>query len=279
MNRIDVTNRTITAIARVNGAELYHEIRGSGPPILFIMGATGDGGVFRQVAEHLADAFTVVTYHRRANSLSPRPDGWTSTSIDEQADDAAALLRALGLAPAAVFGGSMGALVLLNMMQRHPDSLRGAIVHEAPLPPVLPNGAEIEAGLKAMIEDGLATVGPRGTMERFIRANTGDATFENIEPTLRERMLDNAEVFLFTELEAAVSYSYQLDAEALARCRVSSLVAAGIESRGNMYHASSAWVATQLGTPLQEIPGAHTPYLDHPDELASVIRTFAQGLD
>ena len=30
----------------VNGAELYHEVRGPGPPVLLIMGATGDGGHF-----------------------------------------------------------------------------------------------------------------------------------------------------------------------------------------------------------------------------------------
>jgi hypothetical protein len=33
-------------IVRVKGAELYHEIRGSGPSVLFIMGAPGDGGHF-----------------------------------------------------------------------------------------------------------------------------------------------------------------------------------------------------------------------------------------
>ena len=94
------TQQTVTtATVRVNGADLYHEIRGSGPPILFIMGATGDGGVFDRVAEQLANEFTVVTYHRRGNSLSPRPDGWKSTSIDEQADDAAALLRSPGVRP------------------------------------------------------------------------------------------------------------------------------------------------------------------------------------
>ena len=42
----------------VNGAELYHEVRGSGPPVLLIMGATGDGGHFDALADALADEFT-----------------------------------------------------------------------------------------------------------------------------------------------------------------------------------------------------------------------------
>ena len=70
----------------VNGVELYHEIRGSGPPVLFIMGATGDGGHFDAVADLLADEFTVVTYDRRGNGRSPVPAGWTTTTPEEQAD-------------------------------------------------------------------------------------------------------------------------------------------------------------------------------------------------
>ena len=94
----------------VNGADLYHEVRGSGPPVLLIMGATGDGGHFDRLADRLADQFTIITYDRRGNGRSARPPGWTTTSNDEQADDAAALLRSLGEAPALVFGTSLGAI-------------------------------------------------------------------------------------------------------------------------------------------------------------------------
>ena len=37
----------------VNGTELYYEIRGAGPPVLLIMGATGDGGHFDALADVL----------------------------------------------------------------------------------------------------------------------------------------------------------------------------------------------------------------------------------
>lgn len=277
MYRTDVTNGTIAATIRVNGAELYHEIRGSGPPLVFIQGMTGDGGAFHQVAERLADGCTVVTYHRRGNSLSPPPSDWNTTTIDEQADDAAALLRALDLAPATVFGTSMGAAILLNLMLRHPDTLRGAILHEPVMAHAVPSGAAFGAEFQSMIENGLATVGPRETMERLIRMVAGDGNFENLDPGLRERMLGNADVFLFTELPAGVSYTPS--AGEIAACVVPAIAAAGIENPVPIFRESAAWVAAQLGTPVQEIAGAHTPYLDHPDELADAIRTFVQGLD
>jgi pimeloyl-ACP methyl ester carboxylesterase len=78
--------------------------------VLFIQGAFGDGGTYEQVAELLADEFTVVTYDRRASSRSPRPAGWESTSTEEQSDDAASLIEALDIAPAAISGTAAGRL-------------------------------------------------------------------------------------------------------------------------------------------------------------------------
>ena len=84
------------ALLAVNGAELYHEVRGSGPPVLLIMGFTGDGGHFETLAELLADEFTVVTYDRRGTGAAP-PGRVGEDLLQAQADDAAALLAALGL--------------------------------------------------------------------------------------------------------------------------------------------------------------------------------------
>ena len=107
-----------------NETELYYEVRGTGPPFLLIMGATGDGGHFDAFAELLADEFTVISYDRRGNGRSPAPTGWTTTSPEEQADDAAALLDVLGIGPAAVFGTSSGGT--LRAVSAGPASGTGA---------------------------------------------------------------------------------------------------------------------------------------------------------
>src|SRR5215210_3948378 len=120
-------------LLEVNGAKIYHEVRGSGPSVLFVAGATGDGGHFRRVAEVLSDEFTVVTYDRRGNSRSPRPDGWESTSTEEHSEDAATLIGHLGLAPVAVFGTSAGAIISLDLAIRRPELVRCAILHEPPM--------------------------------------------------------------------------------------------------------------------------------------------------
>ncbi|HLZ72752.1 MAG TPA: alpha/beta hydrolase [Dehalococcoidia bacterium] len=265
-----------TGTVSANGAELYYERRGSGPAVLFISGATGDAGHFAQVADLLADEFTVITYDRRGNSRSPRPAGWTTTSMDEQADDAAGLLRALGLAPAAALGTSGGALVLLSLLQRHPEVVRGALVHEPPLVSMLPNAAEIGAELQTQLQQALAEGGPRGAMAAFIRAEAGVASFEQLDPALRERMLTNGELFFSLELPAFVSYVP--DAPALLQATVPFKVLAGRESRGVYTHESARWLAGRLGTDLTEVPGAHAPYFDQPYALAEALRPLLAQL-
>ncbi|WP_232030155.1 alpha/beta fold hydrolase [Streptomyces lincolnensis] len=116
----------------VNGADIHYELRGTGPSVMFVSGAAGDAGHFERVADLLADEFTVLTYHRRGNSRSVRPDGWETTSVAEQADDAAALLSGLGLAPAAVYGNSYGAIFALDLFLRRPGVVRRAVLRAAP---------------------------------------------------------------------------------------------------------------------------------------------------
>jgi pimeloyl-ACP methyl ester carboxylesterase len=144
----------------VNRAELYHEVRGSGPPVLLIMGATGDGGHFDTLADLLADEFTVITYDRRGNGRSPAPAGWTTTSAVEQADDAAALVDSLAVGPLAVFGTSSGGNFALWMLTRHPAMVRGAVLHEPGVYAVLDDFDVVRAPLQGVVRQSMAEGGP-----------------------------------------------------------------------------------------------------------------------
>jgi pimeloyl-ACP methyl ester carboxylesterase len=271
-HRNDVKTGTI----RVNGADIYHEVRGSGPSILFISADAFDAGSFEGVARDLANEFTVITYDRRGYSRSPRPEAWTATSPQEQADDAAALLEALDLAPAAVFGTSGGAIILLDLVTRRPDVLRGALVHEPPIVGVLPNADEVGAQLQAMVQKGFARGGPRGAIELFARSFSGDVVFDRMEPALRERLLANAEVFFEMVLQPFTSYVS--DAEALASAHVLVIPLAGVESRGMFFYDTTRWLAERVGAELVEIPGQHGGYMDHPKEVADILRPILRKL-
>jgi pimeloyl-ACP methyl ester carboxylesterase len=255
-----------SGIAAVAGAELYYEVRGRGPAVLFIAGATGDAGHFEQAADVLALEHTVITYDRRGNSRS-RPTG--PSALDQQADDAAALLRHIGAAAAIVFGTSGGAIIALKLAIRAPEVARDVIVHEPPFLQVLPDGAELGRAFQTQVEHALATRGARGAMELFIRENAGSDVFDRLDPTLRERMIANGPSFFDHEL--AMFMSWVPSETELAGLRVPVRTLAGQENRGHYYHRAAEWLAKALGIDLVEIPGAHAPYLAHPGEFAAAL--------
>src|SRR6187200_2618527 len=149
------SERDVMPFQMANETELYYEARGDGPPLLLIMGASGCGGVFRRFAELLADEFTVVSYDRRGNGRSPRPAHWNATAPEEQADDAAALLAGLGLAPAAIFGTSSAGIFALAAVIRWPESVRGAVLHEPALFALFDDRKDVRNRVTQVVAEGM----------------------------------------------------------------------------------------------------------------------------
>jgi pimeloyl-ACP methyl ester carboxylesterase len=113
---------------RANGTTLYAEVRGDGPGVLLIPGGAEDAEGWRAVAERLPGR-TVVTYDRRGTFRSGRED-WPGRGSDQHADDAAALIRELGLEDVTVFGGSSAGVIAVQLATRHPALVRRALVYE-----------------------------------------------------------------------------------------------------------------------------------------------------
>lgn len=258
------------------GATIYHEVRGEGPPVLLIAGAMGDAGLFELVAERLADEFTVITYDRRGNSRSPRPEGWARTDSSEQAADAVALLEALVAGPATVFGTSSGADIALSLALEHPAAACGAVVHEPPILGVLTDPEPVEAQARAVIEPAMASGGPQAAFEAFLRIACGDRAIDAMGSELRERALANGDTFF--ELEFGVIDALVPDERGLAGVSVQLRPAVSIGYSPPFLHEATVWLAGRLGAPLRELPGGHAGYLDSPDQLAEGLRPLFREL-
>jgi pimeloyl-ACP methyl ester carboxylesterase len=268
---------TRSGLIQAGTTKLYHEVRGSGPALL-ITGGTGDAGEWTNLAPTLAEECTVVTYDRRGMSRSPRPDGWTATSMAEAADDAAALLRALDLAPAVVVGHSGGASVACSLVVRHPEVVRHAVLFEPPLLAVVPDGEALVAGLRAAAEQAMAEGGPRHAMEAFIRGNAGDEVadkwFQSLDPTDRDRILDNGAVFFPIELPAFAAFIP--DTQGMQASGVPLTVVAGEQNRDTWMGAAAARLADGTGADLVELPGGHGGFVSHPQEFIELVRRIVR---
>jgi pimeloyl-ACP methyl ester carboxylesterase len=193
--------------ATIDGADIYHEVRGEGIPVLFVPGAN-DAASFRPVAEALADTFTVVTFDLRGTSRSPRPEGWTQTSVGELAEDAAGLVNHLGLAPVVAFGTSAGGAIAVEMVLRHPELVRGVVVHDPFILTFLDDQLPaVMAQLQEDVGKGMAAGGPRLAADGFYRSFVGDAVWEGLDDESRERLLGNGEVMFEVLLGASPATS------------------------------------------------------------------------
>jgi len=269
-----MANQKVTDFVVSNGARLYYEKEGTGQSLLFIAGSTGDAGNFTRAATLLADEFTVVTYDRRGNSRSERPRGWTTTSVAEQADDAAGIIEALQLEPAVVFGASAGGPIALDLIIRHPRLVRAGVLQDPAIFSVLPDPTAALAPRRALIKDGLKTKGPRGTIEALMCYLNDDAVLTAIPADILERMLNNAETIL--NIEAPGFAGWQPSGADLAGLAVPVVLMVASDTLP-VYRQITDWLARQFNAQPITVPGRHAFYYYRPHDLADVLRPILRG--
>jgi 3-oxoadipate enol-lactonase len=112
----------------VDGAELYYQESGlkDAPAIVFSHSLFFDHRMFQHQVERFSDEYRVVVYDHRGQGESQAAP-LESLDMDTLADDAAALIEALDLAPCHFVGNSMGGFIALRLAARRPDLLRSAV--------------------------------------------------------------------------------------------------------------------------------------------------------
>lgn len=111
-----------------DGTRLHYEVVGrpGADPLLLIqgLGADRNGWMFQRFA--FAPLFRTVVFDNRGVGRSDKPFG--RYSLDEMADDAAAVLDAAGIEQAHVMGASMGGAIAQLLALRHPERVRSLVL-------------------------------------------------------------------------------------------------------------------------------------------------------
>ncbi|MFJ9817423.1 alpha/beta fold hydrolase [Streptomyces sp. NPDC101151] len=254
----------------VDQAELYYEIRGSGPALLLISGAGGDAGYYSAIAGELADAFTVITYDRRGNSRSTGRSG-TPMRLAQQAADARRLLQGLADGRALVFGNSGGAIIGLALAASYPEVVSGLIAHEPPAVNVLPDD-DPARGFFAEVAACYAEGGGGAAGRRFARTVRGEGTYRWPDDLWR-RFLTNQDHLFGSEWPGFAAF--RPDEAALRAAPFPLVLGAGAEDRGAYYARPSVEIARRIGVPWAEFPGIHMEFLRNPVAFAAALRALA----
>jgi pimeloyl-ACP methyl ester carboxylesterase len=265
-------------VARVNGVELYYELSGSGDPLVLVHGSWVDHHSWDPVVALLARSFRVLTYDRRGHSESERPDG--QGSVFEDADDLAALIGELDLAPAHVAGNSFGAAVVLRAAVRHPHVYRSLIGHEPPLFPLLA-GTEQESALAEVQRrvGAVVTLLERSDNEAAARLFTDTIAFgsgawdSQLSTQMRDAFVTNAPTVLD---ECRDRDAPQMDLDALASFDRPALLTSRTDN-APLFGLVVDMVASRIpGADRIAIQGAdHVPHISMPNRYAELVTTFA----
>ena len=290
-----MANRTVayqSGRVLTEGDELFYEVRGTASsngatPLLMIAPGGGDGWQYARVAEILANEYKVITFDRRANARSTMntPQNF---EVSQQSRDAVAVLHAVGETSALVFGNSSAAVIALDMALTQPQAVRAAIVHEAPIPRMLPEAAKWQRFFAGVYLNAFQfgtsiaalrfMLGTELPVRQLIKATpwTNAHRKESSEPYLDDQTA--AEVLVKLELLPVTNYLPDVEKIRQNGVRVYIAVGEWALNRKTWYARAAQILAERLGCELVTFPGHHGSFMDMPEEWAAALRdTFHQA--
>ncbi|MGO4457875.1 alpha/beta fold hydrolase [Streptomyces sp. M-16] len=273
------------AQVRANGTTLFYEATGNGEPLVLVHGSWSDHDGWRAVVPRLAERapLRVVSYDRRGHSRSERLPGPGSRVEDEE--DLAALIEALGLAPAHVAGNSFGASTALGLAARRPELFRSVTAHEPPLLGVVADDPALRPLMEATrlrIEGVLTELragDDRAGARRFVEeVAVGPGAWDRLPEPLRETFVANAPTFADEQADPAWA---DLDLTRLSRYTGPVLLTRGTESPPWFPVITDRLAAALPQARVTVLEGAgHVPHVSHPDVYADNLAAFlAAGAD
>ncbi|MEZ5175032.1 MAG: alpha/beta hydrolase [Acidimicrobiia bacterium] len=271
-------------VARINGADLYHEVHGSGNTVLLTHGSWGDSTAWRAVVPGLAKGYEVVTWDRRGHSRSSAGDG--PDTLDQDAADLAGLIDHLGRRGAHVYGTSSGGAVVLKMLVTHPDLVSSVAVHEPALPGLLEDTADEATArtlremnrdldaVKTMIESGR----DEAATEYFIdNVAVGSGAWDQFPEEVKSAYIANAGTYAG---ELSDPTAFVVDTDALAESTVPILVTLGTESPRLLVETTMELIRQVPTVRVETLEGVgHVPYRTHPDQWLATLFDFYRTME
>jgi len=193
--------------AKVDSIELYYEEKGSGDPLLLIMGLAADSTAWMFQVPDFAKRYRTVTFDNRGVGRTSKPPG--PYTIHLMADDAAALLDALDIRRAHVLGVSMGGMIAQELAIRHPERVRGLILAcTFPEP-----DADVERQREFGMQQFGGTVTASGEMQIDLTALDPLMFFQHLLPRVFNQSFIDTELPRLMQLFAgALQYGFSMEA-------------------------------------------------------------------
>lgn len=261
---------------RVNNVELYYESTGSGlEAVVLSHGLLFSGEMFREQVRHLAERYRVITYDHRGQGRSEVTAG--GYGMDNLAQDAAELVKGLGVSPCHFVGLSMGGFVAMRLAIRMPELLRSCILLETSADP------ESSANVPRyrVLNVAVRLLGARLVVPKVMPIMFGKTFLSNpARAGLRQEWQDRLGA-LRRSVHRAVTGVIERKGihEDLGKIRVPTLVMVGDEDVATPIPKSERICAGIPGSRLVIIPNAgHSSTLENPEAVNAALDSFLEEL-
>jgi pimeloyl-ACP methyl ester carboxylesterase len=260
-------------IAEVNGLSLAYDDVGSGLPIVFLHAFPLDRSMWAPQVGALVPHGRCVAPDFRALGATPAAPPY---SMDQYADDVAALLDALGAPPAVVVGLSMGGYVAFAFWRRHRGRVRALVLADTR------SGADTDDGRekrRRLIEVARAR-GSATVAEMQIASMVGETTRArrpDVVETVRAMMAAAPVEGIVGALEAMMARPDS--ASTLPTIDVPVLIVVGEEDALTPPAEARAMHERIRGSRLEVISGAgHVSNLEQPSAFNHLVSEFVEGV-
>ena len=208
---------------------------------------------------------TVVTYDPRGVERSTKTDPASQSTPEQHADDVHRIITELGVGPVDLFASSGGAVNALALVAKYPDDVRTLVAHEPPLAAILPDRESALAACR-VISDTYQRDGFGAGMALFIGivSHQGPIGPDYLsQPAPDPAMFglpteddgDRTDILLGQNI--MTSTHYEPDFEALRAAPTRIVLAAGVESEGQLACRGALAAAERLGSDAVRFPSDH----------------------
>jgi pimeloyl-ACP methyl ester carboxylesterase len=266
-----------SGFAEINGARLFYEVAGDGPPLVLIHAGIADSRMWEPQMDAFAGEFRVLRYDMRGFGRSDMPPVPFAHH-----DDLRELLRVLDIPRAILIGASYGGNVATACALEHPEAVAALVLvnsrvaNETPTPEL----RDAWAAVDALWESGDVA----GANELELRMWVDGPLREpgEVDPAVRALVGEMNGALLARAGEAEEAEERELDPPAharLAEIGVPTLAIVGELDQpdvlagndrlvGNVPHARRVDIAK----------AAHLPSMEHPAEVNRAVLEFVRGL-
>jgi pimeloyl-ACP methyl ester carboxylesterase len=254
------------------GVPLAFDDRGTGPAVVFVHGTAAGRSTWRETIDALGDGVRTIAYDRRGYGDSGAPEPYGGTTVGEQADDLAALIRALDAAPAVLVGHGLGAMVALDVLLREPGLVRGAVLIGTPVLWLSGHGPEVVGELRDAIERGARAGGPAGAVDGYLEHVAGPDAHALYGPDRIDQARGATRAFA---ADLAAGPSWAATRRELRAVDAPIALVTGTRSSPVDREVAAALAELLHSARSVEVDAGHLAHLERPDVIADEVRAVA----